>query len=112
MENNDLLVQVLGAVMDNNLRNDILRIILKDTERKNAVPREPNSEEIYARMTSVAGGTGADVARLLGVSSQAINNQRMRGSISGNTIINFHIKTGVSLDWLVDGNGESPVATV
>lgn len=110
MQNSELLEKVLGTNMDNDLKNDILKLIFKDaTRRSNAIPQlkerpgEPNSEEIYARMTSAVGGTGADVARLLGVTSQAINNQRQRGSISGNSIISFHLKTGVSLDWLVDG---------
>lgn len=108
MKNSDLLERVLGAAMDNDLKNDILGLILeKPTRRTNAMPLsgKPDSEAIYARMTAVAGGTGANVARLLGVSSQAINNQRLRGFISGNTIINFHLRTGVSLDWLVDGWG-------
>lgn len=110
MKNHDLLEQVLGTAMDNDLKNEILGLILKDTTRPTNVitllkerPDKPDSEAIYSRMTAVAGGTGANVARLLGVSSQAINNQRLRGFISGNTIINFHLKTGVSLDWLVDG---------
>lgn len=106
MKNHDLLEKVLGAAMDNDLKNEILGLILKmPTRRTDAMPLsgKPDSEAIYARMTSVAGGTGANVARLLGVSSQAINNQRLRGFISGNTIIDFHLKTGVSLDWLVDG---------
>lgn len=110
MKNHDLLEKVLGAAMDNDLKNDILGLILKDsTRRTDAMPLsgKPDSEAIYARMTSVAGGTGANVARLLGVSSQAISNQRLRGFISGNSIINFHIKTGVSLDWLVDGRIEN-----
>ena len=108
MKNNDLLERVLTVAMDKDLKNDILRYIFKDALRTtNAIPQLsdwPNKmdhEAIYSRMTSVAGGTGADVARLLGVSSQAINNQRLRKSISGNTILNFHVKTGVSLDWLV-----------
>lgn len=108
MKNNDLLEKVLTVAMDNDLKNDILRYIFKDAVRRtNAIPQlkdwpsKLDYEAIYSRMTSIVGGTGADVARLLGVSSQAINNQRLRKSISGKTIIDFHKKTGVSLDWLV-----------
>lgn len=81
MKHHDLLELVLGEAMDNDLKKEILGLILKDTTRRTDAilsrkerHGKPDSEAIYARMTSVAGGTGANVACLLGVSSQAINN--------------------------------------
>lgn len=108
MENTELLERVLTGSMDDDLRHDIIRFIFKDAARRTtAIPQlkdwssELDSEGIYARMAAVAGGKGSDVAELLGVTRQAINNQRARRTISGNTIIEFHLLTGVSLDWLV-----------
>ena len=108
MEKNDLLERLLTEVMDEKLRNDILRYLFKGTTREtngimrlNYCPNKPNYNEIYGRMKEVAGGTGVSIARVLGISSQGLNNQLMRGKINGKTLINFSLKTKVSLDWLV-----------
>lgn len=108
MGNNDLLEQVLTGKMDESLRTELLRYFFKISGRKTTrIPRlkdcqnKLNCDEIYARMKAAAGGTGVSVARLLGISPQGFNNQITRGAISGNSIIDFHLKTGVSLDWLV-----------
>jgi hypothetical protein len=108
MGNNDLLEKVLTGAMDENIRTDLLRHFFKISGRKTTrIPRlkdcqnKLNCDEIYARMKAAAGGTGVSVARLLGISPQGFNNQITRRAISGNSIIDFHLKTGVSVDWLV-----------
>ena len=108
MENIDLLERVLTTAMDENLRNDLLRHLFKSTGRKNSgIPilkdrkHKLDSDGICERMKSVAGGTGVSVARLLDISPQAFNNQKKRKIISGNSIIDFHLKTGASVDWLI-----------
>lgn len=117
MENNALLEKVLTTPMNEDLRTDLVRFlfnksgrIVKGIPRLADCPRSLNYGEIYERMTAVAGGTGASVARLLGISPQAYNNQRARGIISSKSIIEFHRKTGVSLDWLIGSwDGSSAV---
>lgn len=108
MENNVLLEKVLTADMRDELRTDLIRFLfnksgrsIKGIPRLADCPRSLNHALIYERMTSAVGGTGASVARLLGISPQAYNNQKARGTISSKSIIEFHRKTGVSLDWLV-----------
>jgi hypothetical protein len=116
MGNDDLLEKILTGVTNEDLRNDLLRHLIKTTGRRlpNEIPslkdlnRKLDNEQIFSRMRSVTGGTGVSVARRLNISSQAFNNQVRRGVVSPKSIIDFHIKTGVSLDWLVgswDGSG-------
>lgn len=133
MGNRDLLEKVLSTEMDNEIRLEIIRHIANAAGGSTGAvpqlkdcPRKLDFDGIYSRMTAVAGGTGANVARLLGISSQGFNNQKVRRRISGNSIIDFHLKTGVSVDWLLgswDGNikeysefsrplnGEAPIST-
>ena len=116
MEKIDLLEKVLTSSMDENLKNDLLRCLFRSSERKiKGIPmlmdhiRVFNSDETSERMKHVAGGTGVGVAKLLNITPQGFNNQIIRKSISGNSIIDFHMKTGVSIDWLIgswDGNAE------
>lgn len=109
MGTHDLLEKILAAAMDENLRNDLLRHVFKKAGRRetngvlrlNYCPKKLNYDEIYERMKTVGGGTGASVAKLLGISSQALNNQITRGLINGKTLISFCLKTKVSLDWLI-----------
>lgn len=107
MAAHELLEKVLSSQMDDDLRKELLTCLFKGTDRKPlAIPqlkildRKLDHEAIYNRMITVAGGTGANVARMLGVTTQAINNQRLRKSISGKTLLDFHLQTGISLDWL------------
>ena len=122
MGNSDLLEKILTGGMDEHLRTDLLRHFFKTSARRTTmIPRlkdcqsQLNCDEIYARMKAAAGGTGVSVARLLGISPQGFNNQITRRAISGNSIIDFHLKTGVSLDWLVgswDGSSGEYIDTV
>jgi hypothetical protein len=115
MKKNDLLEKVLITPMDENLRNEIVLFLFKETGRSSkAIPRlngcrtSLNFEEIAGRMKAGAGGTYSSVAKVLGISTQGFSNQIIRKSISGNSIIDFHLKTGISLDWLVGSwNGVS-----
>jgi hypothetical protein len=115
MKKNDLLEKVLNTTMDENLRNEIVLFLFKETGRSSkSIPRlngcrtSLNFEEIAARMKAGAGGTYSSVAKVLGISTQGFSNQIIRKSISGNSIIDFHLKTGISLDWLVGSwNGVS-----
>ncbi|NTW87943.1 MAG: bacteriophage CI repressor [Desulfobulbaceae bacterium] len=115
MGSNDLLERVVTEAMDENLRTDILKYLFKVYDGKairipqlKDCPSKLNCDEIYSRMKTVAGGTAANVAQLLGISQQGFSNQKLRKSISGNSIIDFHLKTGVSVDWLLGSwNGRS-----
>lgn len=115
MENIELMQQVLTGVTDEKLRNDLLMHIFRSSGRKTTAiptlstcPTVLNNAEIYNRMKSVAGGTSVSVARILDISPQAYNNQWRRKNIAAKSIIDFHLRTGVSLDWLLgswDGDG-------
>lgn len=116
MENIKLMEQVLTGVIDEKLRHDLLMHLFRSHgPRTTAIPilrtcpTVLNNAEIYNRMKSVAGGTSVSVARLLDISPQAYNNQWRRKNISAKSIIEFHLRTGVSLDWLLgswDGNAD------
>jgi hypothetical protein len=108
MELNDMLEKILTVPMEKNLRNELLKFLFLNTGNKTAgIPRLKdcqstlNCDEIFARMKTAAGGTGVSVAKILGISAQGFNNQLNRKAISGNSIIDFHLKTGISVDWLI-----------
>lgn len=115
MGSNDLLERVVTETMDEKLRSDITKYLFKVHDAKairipqlKDCPSKLNCDEIYSRMKTVAGGTAASVAQLLGISQQGFSNQKLRKSISGNSIIDFHQKTGVSVDWILGSwNGSS-----
>jgi len=46
------------------------------------------------------------VARALGITPQAISNYRKRGNIPADVLLKFSEAFGVSVDWLVNGDGE------
>lgn len=48
----------------------------------------------------------SEIAKRLGVSPQAISNYKRRGEISPGTILKFAKTFGVSVDWLLTGEGE------
>ena len=107
MAAHELLEKILDSAMDDDLRKELLTYLFTSDEPTTMVlpqlkilNRTLDHEAIYNRMISFAGGTGAGLARMLGVSNQAINNQRLRKRISGNTMLDFHLMTGISLDWL------------
>jgi hypothetical protein len=117
MNNNELLIKVLTGPMDENLKNELMTfLVLNSGNKTTGIPRlkdcqsSLNSDAIYARLKTAAGGTGVSVAKVLGITSQGFNNQFTRKAISGNSIIDFHLKTGISVDWLIgswDGNSSS-----
>jgi len=116
MENQDLFEKVLTGTMDEKLRNEILMHFIKTNGRRTTgIPRlksfnrQLNNDEIFDRMKRVAGGTSVSVARKLNISPQAFNNQVRRRAISAKSIIDLHLRTGVSVDWLIgsyDGGNE------
>ena len=106
MVHKELLERILTEDLDENLRNDLLRHLLFSpgmavVPRLQEWERRLDSNAVFERMLQVAGGSIASIARLLNVSKQAINNQKTRGKISCKSIIDFHIQTGVSADWLI-----------
>lgn len=108
MEKTDLLEQVLAEVTNVKLRNDIVLHIFKNSGiQATRIPMLEkcqitlNDEEIFARMKNITGGTAKSVTDLLGISSQAGTNWKMRGSVSAQAIIDFHLRTGISVDWLI-----------
>ena len=111
MKNLDLLEKIMTGNMDHELRNTLLNIVAseftdKSERRTLGIPKLKNCptrldcDAVFDRMKSVAGGTGVGVAKILGISSQGVNNQISRKTLSGNSLLNFHLKTGISLDWL------------
>ena len=114
MKKNDLLLKVLTAPMDENLRNDIVDFMFAESGKKpKGIPRLKNCQtalnvaEVVARMKAGAGGTCSSVATILGISAQAFNNQVSRKAISGNSLIDYHFKTGISIDWMVGSSDGS-----
>ncbi len=94
--------------MDETLRNDIVDYLFAESGRnQKGIPRLKISQsalnvgEVVARMKAGANGTCSSVAKILCISAQGFNNQVSRKAISGNSIIDYHFKTGISLDWLV-----------
>ena len=107
----DILEKIMNENMSIELRNALLSLIVNETtvngERKTpGIPRLKNCpvrldcDEAFSRMKTLAGGTGVGVAKLLGISPQAVNNQIHRKALSGNSLLELHYKTGASLDWL------------
>jgi len=117
MENHVLLERVLDEVKDGDLKNQLLRNLFKSSVRTNrGIPTlrtrqlRLNNHEINERMKMVAGGTNQKVAKILAISQQAYSNQICRGAISARSILDMHLKTGVSVDWLIgswDGCGDN-----
>jgi hypothetical protein len=106
MVHRELLEKILTEDLNENLRNELLRHLFY-SPGMSIVPRlqeweqRLDSNAVFGRMQQVAGGSTASIARLLNVSGQAINNQKKRGKISCKSIIEFHLQTGVSVDWLI-----------
>lgn len=108
MKKNELLEKVFTGVPDEELRNELLRSLFGiRARREQGIPqlrehgRSLDYNGIHRRMTTVAGGTGVRIAQLLGISPQAYNNEKQRGMISARNILRMHLKTGVSMDWLL-----------
>jgi hypothetical protein len=112
MNNQDLLEIILNEPMDGGLRNNMLRTLFNVAENGGSKkpkgipilknhPDKLDCDEVFKRMKTAAGGTGIGVSKLLSISPQAFSNQTKRKSPSGNSLIDFHFKTGISLDWLI-----------
>lgn len=66
-----------------------------------------NFSEVIERMFKAGGMRNySEIARRLGVSPQAISNYKRRGEISPAVILKFAKTFGVSVDWLLTGEGE------
>ncbi len=119
MKNDELLEMLLAEPMKADLKNELVKGLFLDSRREsNGIvhltycPNKLNYEEIYERMKLVGGGTGASIAKILGITPQGVNNQTAKGIISGNTLLKFSIKTKISLDWLIGtraGNSSNPI---
>jgi hypothetical protein len=113
MNKHDVLEMILKEEMDGSVRNTLVHFLFNEvatvSERKanGGIPKLKNCPEklecddVFRRMKMVAGDTGVGVARILGVTPQAYSNQKIRQTLSGNSLIDFHFKTGISLDWLI-----------
>ena len=112
MKNQDLLEKIMNEKMDSELRSNLICFMFNEvangSERNtNGIPKLKNSltsidcDEAFRRMKTAAGGTGVEVAKILGISAQGFNNQMNRKKLSGDSLLDFHVKTGISLDWLV-----------
>ena len=103
--------------MEDNLRNDIVVFLFKESGRsRKGIPRlndcrtTLNFDEIASLMKAGAGGTCSSVAKILGISTQGFNNQINRKAISGNSIIDFHLIRPESrlIGWLAHGMASVP----
>jgi hypothetical protein len=126
MTKHDVLEMILNEEMDGGVRNTLVHLMFDKaatvSKRKaNGIPKLKNCPEklecddVFRRMKMVAGDTGVGVARILGVTPQAYSNQKIRQSLSGNSLIDFHFKTGISLDWLIgswDGSSTDHFYTI
>lgn len=112
MTKHDVLEMILNEEMDGSVRNTLVHFLFDevatDSERiANGIPKLKNCpdklecDDVFRRMKMVAGDTGVGVAKILGITPQAFNNQTKRQALSGNSLIDFHFKTGISLDWLI-----------
>ena len=112
MTKHDVLEMILNEEMDGSVRNTLVHFLFDEvatvSERiANGIPKLKNCpdklecDDVFRRMKMVAGDTGVGVAKILGVTPQAFNNQTKRQALSGNSLIDFHFKTGISLDWLI-----------
>lgn len=112
MKNLDLLEKIMNEKMDSELRNNLIWFMFNEvangSERNTTgIPKLKNSlttidcDEAFRRMKTAAGGTGVEVAKILGISAQGFSNQMNRKKLSGDSLLDFHCKTGISLDWLV-----------
>lgn len=64
---------------------------------------------IFSRMLESGGlKNNSELARVLGVTPQAISNYRRRGAMPASLIIRFSEKFKVSMDWLLTGGAEYP----
>lgn len=54
----------------------------------------------------------AELARTLGLSSQAYNDRKMRGSVPVEKIIDFCERENISLDWLLLGREQKPESDI
>lgn len=109
MNKHDLFEQVLASV-DDDLKKQFLQALIENNGNGRKTVRVPqlnrhqfqlDYDAIFERMKLISGGTSASVARTLDISPQAYNNQRRRGNISPKSIVDLHLRTGVSLDWLI-----------
>jgi len=68
---------------------------------------EINYSEIIERMKDAAGlKNDSAVARVLGVTPQALSNYKKRGRMPTSLIIKFASVFGLSVDWLLTGRGQ------
>ncbi|MBI5902940.1 MAG: helix-turn-helix domain-containing protein [Deltaproteobacteria bacterium] len=66
-----------------------------------------NFSEIVERMFKAGNMRNySEIAKGLGISPQAISNYKRRGEISSGIILKFAKTFGVSVDWLLTGEGE------
>jgi hypothetical protein len=71
-------------------------------------PMEMNYNEIFERMLKAGNlRSGAALARVLGITPQAVSNYRKRRGLPAGFIIKFALKYGVSVDWLLSGKGSA-----
>ncbi|MBV5326766.1 MAG: hypothetical protein JZU65_03890 [Chlorobium sp.] len=112
MTKHDVLEMILNEEMDGGVRNTLVHLMFDKAAtvskgNSNGIPKLKNCpdklecDDVFRRMKMVAGDTGVGVAKILGVTPQAFNNQTKRQALSGNSLIDFHFKTGISLDWLI-----------
>ncbi len=66
-----------------------------------------NYMEIFERMLRAGGiANGSQLARVLGVTPQALSNYKKRGEIPTSLLFKFASIYEVSVDWLITGEGE------
>ncbi len=67
----------------------------------------PSYSEVIERMKTAAElKNDSAVARALGVTPQALSNYRKRGKMPANLVVRFAMMYGLSVDWLLTGEGE------
>lgn len=94
MTKHDVLEMILNEEMDSSVRNTLVHFMFDEVttgsaRKVNGIPKLKNCpgklecDDVFRRMKMVAGDTGVGVAKILGVTPQAFNNQIKRNALSG-----------------------------
>lgn len=72
-----------------------------------------HADEVITRIKAVVGAkSDRDLARHFGMGDTTITSKRQRGSVPYDEATQIALERGISLDWLILGKGEPPMAPV
>ncbi len=96
-----------GMIKTHSVKNIFYRVILREKGYKEM---EIDYKQVFERMLRAGNfKNSSEMARMLGMTPQAISNHKKRGELSAGLIIRFAQKCNISVDWLLSGSGEVSV---